>query len=492
MKTSGISIGMAVVAYLCLGLAGVGLTGMPLTAGAQGIQVIYTFNTNNGPVGPGGTLVVGPDGALYGTSNGGGTNGAGTVFKVTTNGVLAVLHNFSAIPGGSLTNYEGGYPHAGVTFGVDGNIYGTTAEGGVNGYGTVYQLLADGSACVPLHTFAAQTSGPGRDGGNPLGPLVVLPDGGLMGTTVAYGGFGFGDVFEVTTNGGYSEIYPFRGISGVDPGQVADGAGPWSGLVRGPDGYYYGTTTGGGNANSGSVYKLIPGGYNSYRQVYAFSGGSTGYDPVDNLAVGADGDLYGTTLGGVSSGSGTVFRITTGGAFASLYLFTNGTDGGKPYAGLLAAPDGNLYGTAYNGGTNDAGTIFQVATNGMVTPLFSFATTNGAHPYAGLTLGPDGYLYGLTVNGGTNNAGVVFRVVLPGYPGWCPRLLYAMPGADGGVMVTAANLPGSTNRLLASGDLSLPAGQWQVMGTNVADGGGSMQFTDTNQAGVRFYRLVAP
>ena len=484
MKTKRIGVAVWFGMVLVLGLAW-----LPVTARAQGIQVVYTFNTNNGPADPRGTLVVGPDGALYGTSVEGpnglaGMTNSGTVFKTTTGGALTVLHNFTPVQLPYATNYEGANPFPGITFGPDGNIYGAAAGGGAYGYGTVYQLLTNGYTCSPLYTFTTIAT--------PEGSLLVAADGSMLGTALNEGLLG-GAVFGVTTNGGFAGVYTFQGFATLP--ESMDGADPQAGLILGPDGNYYGTTSAGnGKGGNGSIYQLIPLGYTfgySHKQLYDFSGSNAGLNPEDNLVVGPDANLYGTAENGGTNGDGTVFRISTGGAFAALYSFTGGNDGAHPWAGLLTGPDGDLYGTTLNGGAGGVGTVFQITTNGTLTTLFTFATTNGANPYAGLTLGPDGYLYGVTSGGGTNNAGVIFRLVLPGNPGWHPRMIGATPSVSGW-NVAAANVPGSTNRLLASSDLTLPLWQWQVVGTNVADGNGQLQFTDTGGAGARFYRLAAP
>src|SRR5208283_4562892 len=121
--------------------------------------------------------------------------------------------------------------------------------------------------------------------------------------------------------------------------------------------------------------------------------------------------FYGTTSHGGTNGDGTVFKISTNGALTSLYSFTGGNDGAYPYAGLVQGSDGSFYGTTDEGGTNGGGgTVFKISTNGAFTSLYSFSGSgnDGANPQAGLVQGSDGNFYGTTSGGGTNGWGTVF------------------------------------------------------------------------------------
>jgi uncharacterized repeat protein (TIGR03803 family) len=140
---------------------------------------------------------------------------------------------------------------------------------------------------------------------------------------------------------------------------------------------------------------------------------TNGAGPDASLALGADGNFYGTTHAGGSSGYGTVFKMMTNGILTTLVNFDNGTNGRSPYAGLTLGPDGNFYGTTSQAGSGGFGTVFKVTTNGALTTLTSFYGTNGANPWAALTLGLDGNFYGTTYGGGTGNGGTIFRMELP-------------------------------------------------------------------------------
>src|SRR2546430_510755 len=285
-------------------------------------------------------------------------------------------------------------------------------------------------------TLAAFALNP--DGANPYGPLVQGRDGNFYGTTVNGGTNGyynvlpgaritFGTVFRLTTNGTLTPLAAFEGRNGVNP---------YAGLVQGSDGSFYGTTANGGtNGGYGTVFKIATNG--TLISLVSFAN-TNGANPYAGLVQGSDGNFYGTTVNGGDNGCGTVLMVTTNGTFNGLYSFgaVGGflgypLDGVNPYGELVQGSDGNFYGTTYQGGPLYAvlrpgivqgyfsyGTVFQVSTNGTFTNLVSFANSNGANPYAGLIQGSDGNLYGTTFSGGPNadnygdDYGTLFRVIL--------------------------------------------------------------------------------
>ena len=194
-----------------------------------------------------------------------------------------------------------------------------------------------------------------------------------------------------------------------------DGSQPYAGLALGGDGNFYGTCLAGGTNDLGSIFKITPGG--ALTPLYSF-GFIDGSQPTAPLTQGSDGNFYGTTYEGGTSiefgaeyGYGTVFQISSNGAFNSLYSFTNGIDGGGPYAGVTQGLNGAYYGTTVYGGTNGDGAFFQITSSGALTPLYSFTNgVDGSQPRATLILGGDGGFYGTTYQGGSNGLGVVFRL----------------------------------------------------------------------------------
>ena len=236
----------------------------------------------------------------------------------------------------------------------------------------------------------------------------------------------------------FTTLISFSGTNGDYPG-----SGPIAGLTIGADGNFYGTTVQGGSNNLGTVFQLTPDG--TFTSIFSFSG-TNGANPHATLVRGSDGSFYGTTYtnGGVGS-SGTLFVITTNGAFTNLFTFTgtnNPSEGANPGAALVQAGDGTFYGTAQYGGLPNAsyhghgyGTIFRSTADGTVTVPVALGNTNGAHPTAGVTLGTDGNFYGTTTYGGNGIIGTIF----PGYgtifkmaPDGTLTNLYLFTGANDG------------------------------------------------------------
>jgi uncharacterized repeat protein (TIGR03803 family) len=257
------------------------------------------------------------------------------------------------------------------------------------------------AALTSLHSFGVFTNG-----ANPYAGLVQGGDGSFYGTTVGGGtNGGYGTVFRISATGTLTSLYSFTG---------KDGANPHGGLVQGSDGDFYGTTTRGGANNSGSVFKINPKG--ALTSLYSFTGGIDGACPWAGLVQGSDGNFYGTTYYGGTSGfgsrgNGTVFKISTNGALNSLHSLTGSNDGGRPDAGLVQGSGGYFYGTTRSGGTKGGGTVFRISANGALTSLYSFTGgSDGGCVRAGLVKGSDGYLYGTTYIGGRNSAyGTVFK-----------------------------------------------------------------------------------
>ncbi|HZM05034.1 MAG TPA: choice-of-anchor tandem repeat GloVer-containing protein [Candidatus Saccharimonadales bacterium] len=347
-------------------------------------------------------LLQASDGSFYGTTATGGPHGFGTAFRMSTNGSVVTLYSFTGgNDGGSLGGNQAG-PAAGLIQTSDGYLYGTTQYGGSNGYGTIFRMSTNGSLTT-LYSFTG-----GYDGGNSTAGLIEGRDGNLYGTTA--GGDYFGTLFRITTSGAFTVIYSFTGGD--------DGAWPEAPLIQTRDGYFYGTASAGGINGVGTVFRAdVNGGFTS---LFSFND-TDGSTPAAPLLRGTDGYLYGTTTFGKDrSAGGTVFRISTNGVFKALYLFPvagslyygqSYPSGGYPYAGLIQASDGNLYGTTENGGFDSAGTVFRISTNGAFASLFSFNYgVDGSYPYTSLIQAGDGNLYGTASTGGLNGYGTVFKI----------------------------------------------------------------------------------
>jgi uncharacterized repeat protein (TIGR03803 family) len=238
-----------------------------------------------------------------------------------------------------------------------------------------------------------------------------------------------------------------------DFGNLPDDAGPDAGLIFDSAGNLYGTTRGGGgsqfSADSGTVFELTPGTNGTWTEtvLYNFcslSACTDGAYPEAGLILDGAGNLYGTTQGGGSYSSGTVFRLAPGrnGTWSETVLHSfNSGDGGWPFAGMIFDGAGNLYGTTYSGGSHGDGTVFQLTPrpNGTwsETVLHSFDGEDGKYPTAGLIFDSAGNLYGTTTAGGNLSdcsgfgCGVVFRLTPNSNRRWREKVLHGFNGRDG-------------------------------------------------------------
>jgi len=325
--------------------------------------------------------------------------------------IAASAQTFTNLVGFDYT--DGAYPYYGsLTQGVDGNLYGTTNLGGATSMGTVFRITASGTLTT-LYSFCVQGP-PCIDGEEPYGGLVQAPDGNFYGTTSNGGANGWGTVFKITPSGKFTTVYSFcpQGFP------CADGFFPYAGLVQGADGNFYGTTQQGGANGQGTVFKLTAGG--TLTTLYSFCALTSCADGAllyAGLIQASDGSLYGTTLVGGAHGAGTVFKITAAGALTTVHSFDI-TDGSNPYSGLVQASDGNFYGTTANGGKRDDGTIFKITPAGKLTTIYNFCSItycpDGVVPYGDLVQATDGSLDGTTLAGGANNSGIIFKLSADG------------------------------------------------------------------------------
>ncbi len=377
---------------------------LTVSSGSGGSQVtesvLHYFGPGADGTQPKAALIQGTDGDFYGTTLTGGTNGAGTVFKITSAGVETVLYSFGS-------GADGSQPNAALIQGADGDFYGTTVYGGTYNLGTVFKITPAGVETV-LHSF-----GSGADGSQPRAALMQGTDGDFYGTTVYGGTYNLGTVFKITPVGVETVLYSFGGGN--------DGANPYAGLIQGTDGDFYGTTGSGGTNDAGTVFKITPAGAETV--LHSFGATSIdGVSPQAALIQGTDGNFYGTTVYGGPNYWGTVFKITSAGVETVLYsFFGSGTYGMQPRAGLIQGTDGNFYGTTECGGTyvgtyqgygscSIGGTVFKITPVGVETVLYSFGGgTDGYVLWSGLIQGADGNFYGTTSYGGTYQ-GTVFKI----------------------------------------------------------------------------------
>lgn len=376
-------------------LAALAISFIPTTrADAQTFTTLATFNGINGQS-PTGSLVQGLDGNFYGTTAEGGSLDSGTLFKVTPSGALTLLHTLNG-------NTDGGLSYTALLQAPDGNFYGTMSIGGADLHGTVIKMTPAGTVTT-LYSFCAQSNC--ADGNQPSVSLVAGTDGNFYGTTSLGGNInGVGTAFRITPAGKLTTLYDFGALP-----NFADGDQPDSPLLLARDGNFYGTTYSGGASGVngyGTVFQLTPAGKLTTLYSFCVNGPicDDGQHPISGaLVLGADGDFYGTTTVGGSTGFGTVFKITRAGKLTTLHAFA-GPEGEIPYAGLIQGTDGNFYGLTQVGGANNFGTIYQMTPAGQVTDLHDFCAQrgcpDGSYASSALVQGTDGIFYGATQTGG--------------------------------------------------------------------------------------------
>ena len=364
---------------------------------------LAVFDATNNGANPYAPPVLGADGNLYCSLPYGSTNNAGVLFKVSTN----ASQNVPLAPFYNFNTWDGAYPYASLVSGSDGNLYGVAYEGGTNNLGTIFEITTNGDFTL-LYSFGMVTNSLGYalDGANPIGGLVQGRDGNFYGTTSVGGTNNLGTVFQFSsTNGTLTTLHSFAGNGTND-----DGASPYlTQLVEGADGVFYGTTSAGGTNNDGTIFQVTADG--TLTTLFEFNY-TDGRSPWAGLSFGTDGNLYGTASEGGTNGDGTVFQITTNGVLTTLFQF-GGADGlYYSYGGVVSGNNNTLFGTAYSGGGQGYGAVFQLTTNGVLTPLYSFNYDgDGADPIAGVIRDASGSLYGTATYSDSNGGyGTVYSM----------------------------------------------------------------------------------
>ncbi len=351
----------------------------------------FTGNANGSS--PIGSLILATDAKLYGTTFQGGVNGYGTLFQFDP-----AVSGFSKLL--DLTGHTNGdFPMGSLIQAPDGKFYGTTYQGGLNGFGVLFQFDAATSSYSNKLDFDRSTNG-----SNPQAGLTLAADGNLYGMTNAGGVANMGVLFQyVTSSSGF--------VKKLDFDYAVTGNNPYGSLVKAADGKLYGLAYGGGASNMGVLFQLDPAN-STYAKMFDFDGAASGSSPQGSLVQASDGNLYGMTYGGGANGMGILFQYNPLSAVCSkLFDFAGTANGSYPYGSLIQASDGKLYGMTYSGGLNDMGVLFQFdPLSSVFTDMLDFAgAASGENPLGSLVQASDGGLYGMTYSGGTNNLGVLFR-----------------------------------------------------------------------------------
>lgn len=403
--------------------------------------VLYTFTGGSDGAVPEGVLVFDAVGNLYGTSFRGGS-GSGLVFSL----VPSLDGTWTETPIHTFTSQDGYAPFAGLTLDADGNLYGTTSEGGRGGCGTVFKLTPSQQGWHHRYYSFVNNSGSCDHGFFPTAGVTLDGFGNLFGTTYSGGDLSCGV-------DGCGVI--FRLSKGFD-GDIAEklhrlrpnGAGtfPLGALTLDGTGNLFGTTSEGGIfggvcnvvgfGGCGTIFELMKAGNGQWigKGVYHFTGGADGAFPAYGKVIfDSAGNIYGTAAGGgyqggacaTFGGCGVVFELSPtdkGWKETTLYTFTGGVDGGKPAAGVVFDSLGNLYGTTSGGGIGPCtdqgipgcGVVYELSLNGGAWTqqvLHSFTGgDDGSEPVGGVTLDDEGNVYGTTQVGGAYESGVVFEI----------------------------------------------------------------------------------
>lgn len=418
-----VMLSTAVVSVLLMSLATSSI------AAAQTFSVIHYFT--GGPDGnyPGATMILDRGGRLYGTTLLGGVQscaggGCGVAFRMSGSGSNWVLNTLFEFPNNPSIGIS---PAAPLTFGPDGAFYGTT-EGGPScsgeGCGVVFRLVPPLSPCHTVvcpwtETVIYHFNG-GADGIEPMkSPVTFDAAGNAYGTTWAGGTNGHGTIWKLTRSGSQwveSIIYNFNG--------AGDGSGPESGVIIDAAGNLYGTATAGGDLNCafsqgcGTVFELSPSASGwTENTLYTFENNNVGLSPYPGLVFDASGNLYGAAAYQALGYAATVFELQPGNGIWTPSVLTTLRGNAGPASALTIDAQGNLYGTTEEGGAHFEGSVFKLSPqNGawIYTDLHDFHIDDGWRPAGGVTLAADGNLYGTAAQGGTgscfNGCGVVWQI----------------------------------------------------------------------------------
>lgn len=375
------------------------------TLHAQSFSVIYAYTGGNGSAHAIGGLVFDRRGNLYGTTAWGGQDAPGTVYELERSGSGFVYHDLYDSGSGA----KGAFPWDAPTFGPNGSLYATMNDDAVDNHGSIVNLQPPASFCrttscpwnaADLYNFTGR-----NDGANPQSGVVFDSHGNMYGANVNDGG-GYGVVYEMTPSGQgwtYQVIYTFTG--------GADGANPDTPLLIDSAGNLYGAAMSGGapgcqGFGCGTIFKLSPSGSGwTETTLYSFHDGSDGSAPSGTLVFDPAGNLYGATAGSDGAGGGTVYELTpSGGSWTFTLIYDLPGAGAGPFGGVARDTAGNLYGATWGDGAYGDGNVFKLTptANGWTfTTLHDFTNgTDGSNAMGAPIVDSNGVVYGTTYDGG--------------------------------------------------------------------------------------------
>jgi uncharacterized repeat protein (TIGR03803 family) len=374
-------------------------------AAAQQESVLYSF-----PIGNGGSLEPLSGVALHGGDVYGAAGNSIFELRPLGGGVWQEKVIYFVAPVGD------GMAQGTPIFDAAGNLY-SVSNGKLSGVFELTPAFGGGWTAATLFDF-----GSGLQPDSPVAGVILDGAGNLYGTTALGGAYGFG-----SPSGTVFELMPQAGGGWTDKllhsfGYGTDGNQPNAAVIFDSAGNLYGTTTGGGAYAQGIAFELMPQANGGWKEkiLHSFGNGSDGQKPYSSLVLDAAGNLYGTTLQGGTYGLGTVFELMpqAGGTWTEklLHSFGDGSDGQKPYAGLIFDTAGNLYGAAEIGGTYNGGVAFELMSqeNGTWTEtiLHNFGSGMDAkYPMGTPILDASGNLYGTTLQGGAWGYGAAYEII---------------------------------------------------------------------------------
>ena len=424
------------------------------------LSTLVSFNGSDGGT-PDAGLIADANGDLFGTTTSGGVSGKGTVFEI-----IKTSFGYESAPTTllSFNGSDGETPFAGLIADANGDLFGTTYNGGANDDGTVFEIAKSSTGYASAPTTLVSFNG--ADGATPFAGLIADANGDLFGTTTSGGGSNSGTVYVIVkTSSGYASapttLVSFNGSDGATP----------LGLIADANGDLFGTTNVGGANGTGTAFEIAktPAGYASAPTTLVNFNHADGENPTAGLIEDTKGDLFGTTNtgGAFDFNDGTVFEIaktSAGYASAPTTLVTfGGSDGMDPY-GLITDANGDLFGTTNSGGASDDGTVFEIAKTSagyasVPTTLVSFNGSDGASPAATLIADANGDLFGTTESGGANNAGTVFEITDSGF---VPSDSLLLQNRNGQASIWEMN----GNARVGGGAVSVnPGPAWTAVGT---------------------------
>jgi uncharacterized repeat protein (TIGR03803 family) len=329
------------------------------------------------------------NGLFIGMTSQGGFNNHGVVF----------LYNMSDSSYRKILDFNGqengSNPRGSLNFGNDGFLYGMTSSGGDNNMGIIFKIDTSNYQFIKLHDFDENNSGR-----SPYGDLSLANDGNFYGMTYQGGNFGSGVLFQFNPNN--STL-----VKKIDFNGNNNGRNPFGSLMQASDNHLYGLTYQGGSSNLGLLFQ-----YNisndSFKIMVEFDGVNKGGNPHSSLIQVNHHTLMGTTfLGGIDN-AGVLFSYNLQTQTLSKKQDFGSAVGRNPYGSLLLASDSNVYGLAFQGGSFNAGSIYQYRINTDSFKVIKYFSEKGRNPYGALSQSENGDVYGMTYRGGNINSGVIF------------------------------------------------------------------------------------